>query len=94
MNVKKTVAILQDSPLFGEFLERNPDYDTITRTLSAPDLVRIQEEYLELNLFPIPIDEVIAITLVSRVIMQNGYPKLKAYIDIKKEEIMHVFVSK
>lgn len=93
MSVNNILIILQKSPKFEEFLKRNPEYDTISRSISVVDMERIQEEYPELNLFPHPTDEVIAITIVSRILMQKGYPKLKAYIDVKKSEILHIFVS-
>ena len=91
--MKKFFTILQKSPKFEEFMKRNPEYDIISRNLTPADMKRIQEEYPQINLFPHPHDDVIAITLISQVLMQNGYPKLKAYLDMKNKEILHIFVS-
>ncbi len=93
MNLVQIQTILQDSLKYREFLKRNPEYDTIFRKLSVSAMNRIQEEYPELNLFPETLEEVIVVTYISRVLMQNGYTKLKAYINIKKSEILHIFVS-
>ncbi|TFG19227.1 MAG: hypothetical protein EU530_06825 [Promethearchaeota archaeon] len=93
MSLMQIQSILQDSPKFGEFVKRNPEYDTIFRILSVSDMNRIQKEFPELNLFPETFEGVIVVTYISRVLMQNGYPKLKAYINIKKSEILHIFVS-
>ncbi|MHA1111113.1 MAG: hypothetical protein ACTSRE_08415 [Promethearchaeota archaeon] len=91
--MKKFFAILQKSPKFEEFMKRNPEYDIISRNLTAGDMKRIQEEYPQINLFPHPYEDIIAITLISQVLMQNGYPKIKAYLDMKNKEILHMFVS-
>ena len=92
--MKKILTILQKSPKFENFLKFNPEYDIISRTLSAVDAEKIQVEYPELKLFPESSKKVTVITLISRVLMQNGYPKVKAYIDVEKSEILHIFDSK
>ncbi len=93
MKNEDIIAILKDTENFRLFLSNNPEFDIVSKSLNKKDISHIQEEYSELNLFPYPLEKVSAVTLVSRVLMQNGYPKLKAYIDELKKEVIHIFYS-
>jgi hypothetical protein len=91
--IRKILEILKNSPKYTHFIKKYPTFDIIDRVLSEEDIDRIRQEYPELHLFPDTTEELITITLVSRVLMENGYPKLKAYIDINNEKIVHLFIS-
>ena len=93
MGHKEIILILQETEEFKRFVRNNPEYDMVIKNLDSKDLTRIQEEFPKLNLFPNTLNLVVAITLISRVLMQNGYPKFKAYINMEKREILHVFLS-
>ena len=89
----KTLEILSNSPKYTHFIKQYPEYETIKRILTEQEIDRIRQEYPKFNLFSDSVEELVAITLVSRVLMENGYPKLKAYIDKNNEKIVHLFVS-
>jgi len=54
---------------------------------------RIHHEYPQLNLFPYPINEVCSVILISKILGQNGYTKLKFYLDLKIKTILHAFTT-
>ena len=93
MEISEIVTILEKSSKYEDFLNQNPDYDIIIREVPEEDQERIQKEYPSLDLFPHSQEHIISVTLISRVLMQNGYPKLKAYINWKKKRYIHVFGS-
>ncbi|MBN2156361.1 MAG: hypothetical protein JW776_09975 [Candidatus Lokiarchaeota archaeon] len=94
VKVKDIVPILQTSLEYQEFTKKNPKFDTVIRILSMEDIKYTQKCYPELNLFSnFNGKKLIGVTIVSRHIQQNGYPKIKAYIDMKNKKIFHLFSS-
>ena len=93
MDTSEIISIIKRSEKSEKFFDQFSEYDIVIRDVSIEDQDRIQNQYPELNLFPKPQEDVIAVTLISRILMQNGYPKVKAYIDMKKKRYRHVFVS-
>lgn len=87
------LEILKSSPKFTQFVERHPYYDTVIRILTEQEIDGIRNEYPNLHIFQDTVDEIIAVTIVSRILMENGYPKIKAYLDRKNKRIVHFFVS-
>ena len=83
------IDILKQSSEYEKFRKNFPDYDIITRTLTESDQFQLRKEY---GLFPYTSQEVIAVTLISRILIEKGYPKLKAYIDGEKNKIIHIFL--
>ena len=93
MDSTEILSILRISDKYEDFTTQNPNYDVVIRCLSTDEQVRIQKEFAALNLFPQLQKNVVAITLISQVLKQNGYPKLKAYLDMEKKKIVHLFIS-
>ena len=92
---KKILKILETKDEFIEFRKWNPEYDILVSELDKEDLDRIRGEYPKLQLFSNPnLQEVIGITIISKIIQQKGYPKIKAYLDKREMKIIHIFYSK
>jgi hypothetical protein len=88
------LEILMQSSEFKEFQKKNPEYDIYKCSLTESDISTLQEEYPEYKLFPSNPKKVVAFTLISKVLMEKGYPKLKAYIDGEGKTILHIFLVK
>ena len=93
MDSTEILSILRKSDKFEDFTTQNPNYDVVIRYLSTDEQNSIQKEFAAMNLFPQLQKNIVAITLVSQVLKQNGYPKLKAYLELEKKKILHLFIS-
>ena len=93
MKSSEIFDILKSNTDFLKFIQEYPVYDIVMKTISVENIEEIKKDYYGMNLFLKSVDEVMGVTFVSREIQQNGYPKIKAYIDIQKKEILHFFKS-
>ena len=97
MNRSECLKLIADVNRGHEFLNRYQDVEVIINDhLMYTDLERMNKEYA--NLIP-SLDQYsreeqfVSITIVSRVIESNGYPKLRAYLKKENNEILRILVS-
>jgi hypothetical protein len=88
------INILKQHPEFEVFVKDNPKYDIYIKEINLVEVKRIQKEYPELDInHENPTGGLIGVTLVSQTIHQQGYPKIKAYINEKQQKIVKIFRS-
>jgi hypothetical protein len=90
--MNNNIEILKHTSKYKDFQQLNAEYDIFTRVLTRSEIDSLRKEYPEYKLFPFILNKVESITLISRVLMEKGYPKLKAYIDGETGKILHIFL--
>lgn len=97
MNVANAIEFMSTLSEGKDFLEKNPQYDVIIKTIYPNDIIRILSEYP--GLFPFKVEEyggnfnIISISVVSRKISPRGYPKFRVYIKESDNEVLRILLS-
>ncbi|MCP4762164.1 MAG: hypothetical protein GY870_10310 [archaeon] len=97
IKINEAIEIVKSVPQGVEFLNKNPKYDIIIKTISLDEIERILNEYD--GLFPFKKQdkedpfEIESISVISRNLLTKGYPKFRIYVRKDTNEVLRALFS-